>query len=59
MPIRSHVDPCLFIVFVHVKGEQIDMSLEDAVKAIEMRHGNSINSLVDRLQPRSTQAFFR
>src|SRR5215471_12952764 len=55
MSVRSHVDPCLFIVFMHIKRDQLDDDLADVVKALQARHGDPFNPVLDRLQFRSHQ----
>lgn len=58
MPIRSHVDMCTFIVFLHVTQDNIDIALEEAVKAVELRHGAKVDDVLEKLQPRSKQIRF-
>ncbi len=58
MTIRSHVDPCLFVVFMHIKHDDISENLADIVTALQRRHGESFNPVLERLDPRSRQIFF-
>lgn len=56
MSLRSHVDPCSFIVFMHV--QDLKDELVDVLKAIRFRHGESFDPVLERLQPRSHQVLF-
>lgn len=58
MTIRSHVDPCLFVVFMHIKHDDIGTDLTDTLTALERRHGQSFNPVLEQLEPRNRQIFF-
>lgn len=58
MSVRSHVDPCLFVVFVHVQGEHLTEILRDAVESFLPSDGDSLRPLRSKLHPRSQQLLF-
>jgi hypothetical protein len=58
MPIRSHVDPCLFVVFMHIHGAAATRSIESVVGALNARHGDSFSPILAELHPRTRQLMF-
>jgi hypothetical protein len=58
MPLRSHVDPCVFVVFLDVRLADTQIELRDALRAIENRHGADVSDVLARLEPRAKQVLF-
>lgn len=58
MSIRSHVDPCLFIVVMHIKGEQLESNLVEYLNSTELSDGDQARTLLDLINSRSRQVLF-
>lgn len=58
MSYRSYVDPCLFIVFIHIHEEQVDEDLEEALKVFRPEHGAAIGPILAKLPDRNHQILF-
>ena len=55
---RSHVDPCAFVVFLHVDGAKIDGALATELRTRVFQQGESPHELLARLPLRSQQVRF-
>jgi hypothetical protein len=55
---RSHVDPCSFVVFLHVDGERLDAELAKDLRHMIFQQGESPHELLNRLPMRSHQVRF-
>jgi hypothetical protein len=58
MPIRSHVDPILFVPFIHVQGTALTSDLESVVSALNLRHGDSFSPILEQFHARTHQLVF-
>ncbi len=58
MPMRSHVDPCTFVAFIHVPEELLDRALVDMLKGFIPEQGASLTHLLEKLPERSHQIQF-
>ena len=58
MHMRSHVDPCTFVAFIHVPGAQLDEDFASALRAFDPQQGDSPVELLSRLPDRSHQIRF-
>ncbi len=58
MAMQSHVDPCLFIVYMHISGDLVDDDLAAALAGFEPKQGASPRALLDALPSRSRQIQF-
>jgi hypothetical protein len=58
VPMRSHVDPCTFIVYIHIAGEQLAKDLVEGLRDFKPEQGKSPQPLLDRLPPRTHQVHF-
>ncbi len=56
--LRSHLDPCTLVVFLHVKGDFLEDDLASVVRALDLRHTESYSPILERLHPRSEQLLF-
>lgn len=55
---RSHVDPCAFVVFLHIDGTKIDGDLAKDLRTRVFQEGESAHELLSRLPMRSHQVRF-
>jgi hypothetical protein len=55
---RSHVDPCTFVVYIHVSGDDLTPDFLDELRKYEPAQGQSPRPLLDKLPPRSQQVQF-
>lgn len=55
---RSHVDPCAFVVFLHVDGARLDSELAKDLRTRVFQQGESPHELLSRLPMRSHQVRF-
>ena len=58
MAMQSHVDPCLFIVYMHISGDLVSDELAAALAGFEPTQGGSPRALLDALPSRSRQIQF-
>lgn len=58
MPMKSHLDPCLFVVYMHVSGENLEDKLASIVSALQLRNGESFSPVLESLAPRTKQVLF-
>jgi hypothetical protein len=54
MSFRSHLDPCLFVVFMHLRGNQFEGRLSD----IDLNDGDPFSPIVDRIHEKGHQILF-
>jgi hypothetical protein len=58
MPIRSHVDPTMFVPFIHIQGTALTSDLGAVVAALNLRHGDSFSPILNQLHARTHQLVF-
>ncbi|HCA5410833.1 TPA: hypothetical protein ACKFQQ_004113 [Klebsiella variicola] len=58
MTIRSHVDPILFVPFIHVQGTVLTTELESVVTALKLRHRDSFSPIMKQFHPRIRHIIF-
>ena len=58
MPMRSHVDPCTFVTFIHVPGTGLDEAFVDMLKVFRPEQGATPADLLAKLPKRSHQIRF-
>jgi hypothetical protein len=55
---RSHVDPCSFVVYVHIEGKRLDADLVSELRSYAFKQGESPQPILSRLPFRTHQIRF-
>lgn len=58
MSIRSYLDPCFFIVFMHIGGPNLTSNLANVVQSLRLKNFAPVNHVLNELTFRSQQTLF-
>ena len=58
MVMRSHVDPCTFVMYIHIAGDHLRTDLSEKLQSFQPEQDASLHSVLAHLTPRSRQVHF-
>ena len=58
MTMRSHVDPCTFVMFIHIAGDHLSNDLVEKLQDFQPTQGASPDFVLDHMARRSRQVHF-
>lgn len=58
MTMRSHVDLCTFVMFIHIAGDHLNKDLMEKLQDFRPKQGASPSFVLDQMAPRSRQVHF-